>query len=131
MQIAVEAWHVLRNERAVGADRVASKRRLPRLRDETLDVLEGLELCLRGGYAVRDLFEQARRTVHFRDELAHVRERACIGLHHDLESRIERTELEVGHDDRDFNDFVEIEVEPRHLAVDPYQTVIFACRSHR
>jgi hypothetical protein len=62
--------------------------------------------------------------VHTRDEVVHVRQRRGIGLDHHLEAGIEDVELEVGDHDRDLDEFVDLEVEPGHLAIDPDEAVV-------
>ena len=39
-------------------------------------------------------------------------------------------QLEVGHDDGDLDEFVDVEIEARHLAVDPHQTIVLGSPHH-
>ncbi len=79
---------------------------------------------------MRDLIDQSRTGVHLADELAHVSERRVVGLDHDLESRMLRPKLEVGHDDGDLHEFVLVEIQARHLAVDPYESIVLGSAHH-
>ena len=40
------------------------------------------------------------------------------------------SQLEVGDDDGDLDEFVDREVEPRHLAVDPHETIVVGSPHH-
>ena len=43
---------------------------------------------------------------------------------------IEHAQVEIGDDDRDLDEFIDREIEPRHLAVDPDETVILSGTHH-
>lgn len=62
--------------------------------------------------------------MHVADELAHVREGRSSGPDDDLESGMQRPQFEVGDDDGDLDELIRVEIEARHLAVDPYEPVV-------
>jgi hypothetical protein len=68
--------------------------------------------------------------MHLRDEIVHVGQRRVIRLDDDLEPRVERTQLEVGDDNGDLDEFVHRKIESRHLAVDPDKSIIFGRSYH-
>src|SRR5690606_22424563 len=128
VQVRVETRHVLREERTVGADRVARERRGAALGDELEDVLEHLVLGLGEAHAVRDLVQQPGGRVHLAHEVAHVLEGRGVGLDDDAETGVDRLERVVGDDDRDLDELIDLEIETGHLAVDPYEAI--RCLTH-
>ena len=56
-------------------------------------------------------------------EVAHVVERGLVGLDDDVESGVEDVQVEVGDDDGDLDEFVDLDIESRHLAVDPDEPI--------
>src|SRR5690606_24861767 len=130
VQPLIDLRHVLRQEHAVGADRVAGQRSFAHQRNEPLDVLERLRFGLSERDAVRYLFDQPRSLVHLGDEIAHVRERGVARLDDDLEAGVERLQLEIGDDHGDLDEFVDSEIQSRHLTVDPDEAVILRGRYH-
>lgn len=65
--------------------------------------------------------------MHVRDELAHVLEGGTGRLDHDLQTRIQDLEVEVGDDHGDLDELIDRRVEPGHLAVDPDESVVLSC----
>ncbi|MBG9885725.1 hypothetical protein ABE10_03820 [Bacillus toyonensis] len=68
--------------------------------------------------------------MHLGDELAHVLQGRGSWGDDDLQARIEWSELEVGDHHGDLDQFVDPEVESRHLAVDPDEPVVLGRRNH-
>jgi hypothetical protein len=67
--------------------------------------------------------------MHPGDEVVHLLESGVARADDGRITRIERAKFVVGDDDRDLDEFVDREVEPRHFAVDPDQSVVFT-RTH-
>lgn len=65
--------------------------------------------------------------MHVRHELVHVVERGLVGLDDDVEAGVHGLEVEVGDDHGHLDEFVDLEVEAGHLAVDPDEAVIRGC----
>ncbi len=91
------------------------------------DVLEHLVLGVRQTHAVRDLVDEARRRVHVRHELVHVVERRLVGLDHDVEAGCTGSRSKSVMTTATSTSFVDLEVEARHLAVDPDEAVVRSC----
>src|SRR6478736_1431960 len=57
-------------------------------------------------------------------------QRGVVGTDDDLETGIHGVELEVCDDDGDLDEFVDFEIESRHLAVDPDETIVLGSAHH-
>ena len=91
--------------------------------DVLQDVLEHLVFGIGERDAVRDLLDQPALAVHVRHELVHVVERRLVGLDHDREPRIDQIQVVVGDDDGDLDEFVDVDIESRHFAIDPDEQI--------
>src|SRR5699024_5666655 len=63
--------------------------------------------------------DETRGRVHRRDEVAHVVARTVGGADDDVDAVVQLIEVEVGDDHGDFDEFVDVQVQTGHLAVDP------------
>lgn len=104
--------------------------RLALQRDESSDVGERLRFRLLQRDAVGDLLDQPRCLVHLGDEVVHVREGRVVRADHDLKAGVDGAELEIGDDDGDLDEFIDRQIESRHLAVDPHETIVLGRRYH-
>lgn len=124
VQVRVEFGHVARYEPPVGRDRVAAQRHLPRLLHVMLDVREHGLARLGERDAARQVGEQPGRRVHVPHDVAYLIDSLGWWLDDQVDPAVEQIQLPVGHDARDLDQRVPLDVEPRHLAVDPYQPVV-------
>src|SRR4029450_5952916 len=115
--------HLAREERPVGADRVARQRRLASLRNVRLDVVEEQCLGLLQRHAGVQLGEQLGIGVHASDDLLHLLQRTLWRLDHDVDTLAEDVEIEVSDEGGNLDESVDLEVEAGHLTVAPYQSV--------
>ncbi len=130
VQVACQLRHVAVEERPVRPDRVPGERGAARLGDPGADVVEdGLLRLLERGARV-ELVEQARRRVHLPHEVVHLLERGRLGPDHDVDPVAEDVELGVGDHRGDLDERVGLEVQARHLAVDPHDPVVVQVVRH-
>ena len=61
--------------------------------------------------------------MHLRDDVDHSVQRLVGGVDDDVEAFAEDIELGVGHQHRDFDEQVGLQVEAGHLTVDPHEFV--------
>ena len=127
VQKALEGGHVAAEERSVRGDGVAGERWPAGLGAVLTHIAEHLLLCLFERRAVVEDLEQSRRGVHLADEVIHLGERLCRGFDHHVDPVPEDVEVEVGDQSSHLDEGVGLDAEPRHLAVDPHQTVIHSC----
>ncbi|MPM31659.1 hypothetical protein SDC9_78216 [bioreactor metagenome] len=123
VDVRLQLGHVLGQEGAVGADRVAGQGRLARLLDVLADVGQHLLLGLGHRQAPVELGQQAGGGVHLPDEVPHVCQGGGGGLDHHVDPVTEDVELPVRDERGHLDQLVMGQVEARHLAVDPHQFV--------
>ncbi len=120
VEVVVERGEVAREETPVDPDAVAAQWRRARFRDAGANVVE--DLCSGGREVDRrrlDLREQTRLGVHPTDEVVHLVELGHAGVRDEVDAVVEDLELGIGDEARDLDDRVSLDVEPRHLEVDP------------
>ena len=124
VQEVVEGGHVAGDEAAVGGDRVAGQRRGLGLLDVGADVVEH-QFLGRGHVDGRraHLLDQAGAGVHLGDDMDHRRQRGVVGVDHHVDAVAQDVEVGVGDQHRDLDEPVGLEVQARHLTVDPHQFV--------
>ena len=72
----------------------------------------------------RQVGEQARRGVHLAHHVAHLVKRLGRRLDDQVNAVVEQVQLGIGHEARDLDQRVPLDVQPSHLAVDPHQPVV-------
>ena len=91
----------------------------------TIDA-EDLLLRLLERAALVELLEQARVGVHLTYDVVHLRQGLGRRLDHHVDAVPEDVELEVGDQSGYLDEGVVHQVETRHLAVDPHESVVHA-----
>lgn len=131
VQMCIESWHVLREEHAIDVDRRTGQWRLASFGNMLLNVGEDSFLGDCNVFTGLDEWQQSGLGMHIDHERIHGCELGVGSADNDVDAFVNWCEICFGHERCDFDEDVLAEIEPGHLAIDPYESLLWAICSPR